>query len=198
MTNRMRCMATVLWAGSGAVVAGRTSAELHGLLHLAAGQIEVIGPVNRTPRPGILHRRRPIDRSEMTVVDNIPAPTVGRTLLDMCESVETPTCEIALDAALREGFADIDELRALVNVASRRRLGGVGTLRDLLDVRGADEALAESELESRVFRLLRGAQYPLPQRQVTVDLNDRRGRVDFFLSGGESRHRGGRAQVARW
>ncbi|MGH2774396.1 MAG: endonuclease domain-containing protein [Actinomycetota bacterium] len=116
----------------------------------------------------------------MTLVDNIPALSVERTLLDMCESIETSTCEIALDAALREGLAKIDELRALVRMASRRRLGGVRTLRELVDVRGADEALSESELESRVFRLLRGAQYPLPQRQVPVDLNDRRGRVDFF------------------
>ncbi|MGH2774397.1 MAG: hypothetical protein ACRDJT_03040 [Actinomycetota bacterium] len=52
ITKRTRCMATVLWAGPGAVVSGRTSAELHGLLDPSAGRIEVIGPVNRTPRPG--------------------------------------------------------------------------------------------------------------------------------------------------
>lgn len=40
--------------------------------------------------------------------------------------------------------------------------------------------MSESELESRVFRLLRGARYPLPQRQVQVDLSGRLGRLDFF------------------
>lgn len=172
-------MATVLWAGPGAVVSGRTSAELHGLLDPAAGAIEVIGPVNRTPRPGILHNRRPLDKSEMTVVYNIPALSVTRTLLDLCDSIESSAREIALDAAMREGFVDMHELRAFLRMASRRRLGGVRTLRELVEVRGDEEALSESELESSVFRLLRAAHYPLPQRQAPVDLGGRRGRLDF-------------------
>ncbi|CAN5741659.1 type IV toxin-antitoxin system AbiEi family antitoxin domain-containing protein [soil metagenome] len=180
MSKRMRCMATVLWAGPGAATSGRTSAELHGLLDPAAGAIEVIGPVNRTPRPGIVHHRMPLGASEVTLIDNIPVLSASRTLLDLCGSIEPVTCEIALDAALREGLVDIDELRILVEMASRRRLRGVQALRELVSVRGIEEALSESELESRVFRLLRGAHYPLPQRQHPVDLNDRRGRVDFF------------------
>jgi very-short-patch-repair endonuclease len=179
MTKRMRCMATVLWAGP-AVASGRTSAELHGLLDHIAGPIEVTGPVNRTPRPGILHRRRTIEDSQKVDIDNIPALCVAHTLLELCGSLAVATCEIALDAALREGLVVMNELRAVLAVASKRRLRGSRTLRELVAIRGDDEALSESELESTVFRLLRGVDYPLPQRQVTVDLGDRRGRVDFI------------------
>lgn len=181
ITKRMRCMATVLWAGPGAVASGRTSAELHGLLDHIAGPIEVTGPVNRTPRPGILHHRRTIDDSEIVHVSNIPVLRVAPTLLELCGSLDdVATCEIALDAALREGLVEVDELRAFLAMASKRRLGGLRTLRELVAIRGDDEALSESELESRVFRLLRDVGYPLPQRQVSVYLGDRRGRVDFF------------------
>ena len=180
-TKRMRCMATVLWAGAGAAISGRTAAELHGLLEVVAGPIEVTGPANRTPRPGIVHRRRPLECFETCLVENIPALNVARTILDLCESIDLSTCEVALDAALREGSVDMEALDALVLMASRRRLRGVRTLRELLDVRGEGEALSESELESRVFRLLRTAHYPLPQRQFPVDLNRRPGRVDFFF-----------------
>lgn len=180
LTKRMRCMATVLWAGPGAVASGRTSAELHGLLDHVAGPIEVTGPVNRSPRPGILHHRRTIDASEMVEVDNIPTLCVASTLLELCGSLDVATCEIALDAALRENLVDLDELYALLTVASKRRLRGSRALRELVAIRGDDEALSESELESRVFRLLRGMDYPLPRRQVPVDLGDRRGRVDFI------------------
>jgi len=173
-------MATVLWAGPGAVASGRTSAELHGLLDHVAGPIEVTGPVNRSPRPGILHHRRTIDASEMVEVDNIPTLCVASTLLELCGSLDVATCEIALDAALRENLVDLDELYALLTMASKRRLRGSRALRELVAIRGDDEALSESELESRVFRLLRGMDYPLPQRQVPVDLGDRRGRVDFI------------------
>ena len=179
-TKRMRCMATVLWAGSGAAISGRSAAEQHGLLELVAGPIEVTGPANRAPRPGIVHRRRPLESFETCRVDNIPTLNVARTILDLCASIDVSTCEVALDAALREGSVDMDALDALVLMASRRRLGGVRTLRELLDVRGEGEAMSESELESRVFRLLRTAHYPLPHRQFPVDLNRRPGRVDFF------------------
>ena len=180
VTKRMRCMATVLWAGRGAAISGRTSAELHGLIDPASRAIEVTGPVNRTPRPGIVHRRRVLAASELSSVDNIPVVGVFRTLLDLCESDENPVCEIALDAALREGSIDLDDLRALLEVATKRRLAGVRRLRDLVAVRGHEEVLSESELESRVLRLLRGVGFPLPKQQVAVQLRDRPGRVDFF------------------
>lgn len=78
VTKRMRCMATVLWAGTRSVISGRTSAELHGLLDPAAGPIEVIGPVNRTPRPGVVHHRIPLENSEMSLVDNVPVLSAQR------------------------------------------------------------------------------------------------------------------------
>ena len=126
-----------------------------------------------------MHRRRPLDGSEICLVDNIPALSVARTLLDLCECIEASTAEMALDAALRQGLVDIDTLNALLRIASDRRLGGVRTLRELVNVRGPGEAMSESELESSVYRLLRAAHYPLPERQFPVKFGRRHGRVDF-------------------
>jgi len=74
----------------------------------------------------------------------------------------------------------MDCLQEAIQRASTRRLRGVRLLRELVSVRGDEDALSESELESRVVRLLRGASYPLPERQVHLHIGSRAGRVDFF------------------
>jgi hypothetical protein len=116
----------------------------------------------------------------MSYVSNIPVIGAARTLLDLCVSAGSTDCERAMDTALREGLVTIEDLRLLVESASERRLAGTKALRALVDVRGNEEALSESELESRVLRLLRGANYRLPECQVEMQFGDRPGRVDFF------------------
>lgn len=180
MTKRLRCMAAVLWAGEGAAIAGRTSAELHGLLDPIAGPISVVGPVSRTSCPGIdLHKSKlfPLDRA---VVDGIPVLTALRTLLDLAAADGQAICEIAMDAGLREGLVTIEGLRSLIERASTGRMRGTATLRRLAEVRGDEDALSGSELESRVIRLLRRARYRLPERQVHFELDGRSARVDFL------------------
>ena len=179
-TKRLRCMGSVLWAGAGAAIGGRSSAELHGLLAPRAGPIEVTSLRNRRQRSGIVHTRRALEPSEVVVADNIPLISVARTLLDLCATREVETCEIAVDAALRDGRVLVEQLSKLVEHASTRRLAGVSVLRRPISVRGDEDALTESELESRVIRLLKRADYPLPRCQVVMQLGDRPGRVDFF------------------
>ncbi len=202
-TKKLRCMGTVLWAGVGAAIGGRTSAELHGLLVPMAGPIEVTSPRNHRSRSGIVHTRRALEPPDVIGVDNIPLVSVARTLLDLCATRELETCEIAVDAALRNGRVLVEQLSDLVGRASTRRLAGVPVLRKLVAVLGDEEALAESELESRVIRLLRRADYPLPRCQVVMQLGDRPGRVDFFYPhanlvievDGRRWHSGRRAQI---
>lgn len=163
-------MATVLWAGPSAAISGRTSAELLGFLEPVAGPIDVTGPMTRSRLPGIVFHRRRLVRSELSFVDNIPVVGAARTLLDVCGALDSADCEIALDAALRMRLVTLDELHDLLELASRSRIAGVRMLRDFVEVRGEREALSESELESRVIRLLRGASYPLPERRVEMNL----------------------------
>lgn len=176
-------MATVLWAGPCAAISGRTSAELHGFLEPVAGPIDVTGPVTRTRLPGIVFHKRTLERSELTHIDNIPVIGAARTLLDLCGVLDSADCEIALDAALRMQLVTHEKLRELVELGSRSRLAGVRVLRVLVEVRGDGEALSETELESRVIRLLRSASYPLPERQVEMNVGPRPGRVDFLYPG---------------
>ena len=51
--------------------------------------------------------------------------------------------------------------------------------RELLSVRGEEEAISESELESAVIRVLRKASLSLPERHVVVEW-ERCHRLDFF------------------
>jgi len=73
----------------------------------------------------------------------------------------------------------LEHLRAYVETAQSRSLLGRAVLRALLEQRGDDEALSESEAESIFARALRKGKLPIGQRQAEQP-GVRNGRVDFF------------------
>jgi hypothetical protein len=103
-----------------------------------------------------------------------------RTLLDLCASTTKSQAEIALDAALRVELVSFQELRAMLGYAKTHRLAGTSIFRDLLSVRGEEEAMSESELESDFIRVMRRAAFPIPTRQVEVKWDECH-RLDFVF-----------------
>ncbi|MGH2699414.1 MAG: DUF559 domain-containing protein, partial [Actinomycetota bacterium] len=85
----------------------------------------------------------------------------------------------ALDAALRTGRVPLLQLVEYVEEAAARKVRGSARLRGLLAVRGDDEILSESALESRFGRLMRRGDLPMGERQVMRE-GVRKGRVDIF------------------
>jgi very-short-patch-repair endonuclease len=105
----------------------------------------------------------------------------ARTLLDLCGEGNS-RAEMALDTALRVQAVSFDDLAHILKFGSRYRISGTAALRELVSVRGEEEAMSESELESSVIRVLRKACLSLPERQVTVKW-DRYHRLDFYYPG---------------
>lgn len=99
--------------------------------------------------------------------------------MDVCLDTDEAMCEAALDAALRTGRVLLVDLIEFVEEAAARKVRGSASLRRLLEVRGEDEALSESELESRFGRLMRKGELPMGERQASRK-GVRNGRVDIF------------------
>ena len=97
----------------------------------------------------------------------------------MCGSRGSGEAEAVLDAGLRLDVVTFDELMAVLAFGARHRIAGTALLRRLLESRGEEEAMSESELESLFIRLLRRHGLPIPLRQVKVDW-DRCHRLDFL------------------
>ena len=172
-------MGAVLSCGPVTVASHLTGAHLHEMLPRRTGAIEVT--TDRCPkrRSGIIIHRAALEPVEIVIIQGIPCTSVARTLIDLCATQPEMLCEIALDAALRMRRKSLEHLRAYVETAQSRSLPGRAVLRALLEQRGDDEALSESEAESIFARAMRKGKLPIGQRQAERP-GLRNGRVDFF------------------
>jgi very-short-patch-repair endonuclease len=101
-----------------------------------------------------------------------------RTLVDLSHT-DPDAAEVALDAALRMGSVSLQVLNDYVDLAANQKVRGSAALRRLLSVRGDDEALSESEMESLYGRVTRIGSIPMGVRQAPRD-GVRKGRVDIW------------------
>jgi predicted transcriptional regulator of viral defense system len=87
---KARWMAAVLFAGPGAVLSHRSSAELWRMRNPSNRAIEVSTPAKSRSRGSIHRHFATLPADEVTVERGIPATTVPRTLLDRWSSY--PSC----------------------------------------------------------------------------------------------------------
>jgi very-short-patch-repair endonuclease len=173
-----RPLGVVLWGGDLTAVSHLTSAVIHGLVSLRTGPIEVSSDHRLRQRAGIVSYQNRLDRSEVVTVRFIPCTTVARTLVDLAHT-NPGTAEIALDAAVRMGSVSLEALNEYVELAATRKVRGSAAFRRLLSVRGEDEALSESEMESLYGRVTRMGSIPMGERQAPRE-GVRKGRVDIW------------------
>jgi hypothetical protein len=149
--DEARARAAVLWAGSGAVLAGVAAAWWHGLLPDAPPTLGVtvsdMAPGRRAARPGVAVRYRPLDRDDRTRHRGLPVTAVGLTVLEAATELGGPAGECLLDRALRDrvGWPEV--------IAAHRRNPALVT--DALLAAAAGRAAAEAGVV--LVRLLRGA-----------------------------------------
>jgi very-short-patch-repair endonuclease len=164
-----REMAAVLACGGGAVVSHRSAGGLWGLLRRPADglpvDVTIDGP-DRGRRPGIrAHRAARLEAEDVTTVDDIPATTPPRTLVDLAAVLPGRELEQALAQAERLQLTSREEL--LSRAASHPGRRGMRALRALLE-RESRPALARSEAEERLLGLIRSARLPVPEVNATV------------------------------
>jgi len=173
-----RPMGVVLWGGDLTAASHVTSAFIHELLPLRTGSIEVTSDHRLRKRAGIVSHQNRLDRTDIVSVRCIPCTTVPRTLVDLSH-IDLDAAERALDAALRLGSVSLQALCDYVERAASRKVRGSTALRRLLSVRGDDEALSESEMESLYSRVTRIGAIPMGERQSPRE-GVRKGRVDIW------------------
>lgn len=181
-----RVMATVLWVRSKratkdlSCASHGTAAYLAGLLP-AQSKIHVATPRSLAPpKHSIVVHRVVLDPLDITVFRGMPATTAARTLLDLGATHRSDEVESVLETALRRGSVSLPRLRWQLERCGGRGHRGSATLRRLLDDRNKGYIPSESELELRLFRILRRARLPLPIKQKVVkDQGHFIARVDF-------------------
>ena len=173
-------LGAVLSAGEPTVASHLTSAHLQEVLPRIATAIEITSPRSSAGRPGIITHRCSLQDAEMVNVRGIPCTSIYRTLVDLCASQPQSISEQALDAALRMDRVSYERLCDYAKDAASRSMRGSRNLQRLLDARGSDEALSESEAESVFGRLLPKGGFPRGIRQAPRP-GFRGGRVDFYF-----------------
>jgi very-short-patch-repair endonuclease len=100
----------------------------------------------------VVHRRRRLEKEDVTVREGVPVTSPVRTLVDIAARLRTRDLERAINEADKLGLVDTEALRA--TLCSQNGIHGVGRLRDLVDGRMPQ---TDSELERRFVRLIKRA-----------------------------------------
>ena len=168
-------VACLAW-GDGATVSHRSAAALAELPGVDPIVELTVPATRRRVAPGTIHR------SALADVDRIwmgplPVTTMARTLIDLAAVAPRATVARAVDEALRRGEVSLSRLAWRLDELGRRP--GSAVMRDVIDERRTEPVTA-SELEARLYRLLRVAGVPLPVAQYPVKARGRLiGVVDF-------------------
>ena len=170
-----------MYAGKNAALSHRSAASLLGLGYFAAYPIEMVTTGRDKKAQGItIHVTRRLPGVDVTKVDGLAVTTVLRTLADLGAVVAPIQVEDCLDEALRRRLTTIHQLNRHLDRMAGSGRRGAGVLRKLLQERGPGFIPTDSQFETRLFRILKKAQLPVPAKQVEV-IEDGAflGRVDF-------------------
>ena len=157
-SREARYLAAVKACGPGAVLSGRPAAHLHGLIKGRPPPPEVLTRTERRIEGLPTQRSRTLDLRDVTELQEIPATTVSRTLVDLA-AVLSPD---ELARACHEAGVLHDTTPAQVEKVLRRRPNspGAAALRTVLH---GDVHVTLSGLERRFLAQLKAAGLPLPK-----------------------------------
>ena len=167
-----RCLAAVLGAGDGALLAMTDAASLWDIAKARGSRIDVLVPAHRHPElDGVrIHRCRRIHHDDTSLIDSIPVTSIERTLCDLAAVLLYGDLKRAFEKA--EGQRLVDHRKLGEAVERMRGTPGAGIMRRLLgyDPRPATET--RSELEIAFLELVMAAGLPPYQRNVMVHGED--------------------------
>jgi hypothetical protein len=127
--------AALLWAGSGAVAAGRSAGEVYGLEGVGAIVPEVAVPRRVRRRSPHVTTFRTDDRRSLMIRHHrgVPVTGVEATLLALARQLNAAQLEVACEDARRRRLTSIPALRAYLDRFGGRGRSGAAKLRALLD-----------------------------------------------------------------
>lgn len=155
--------AVSLWAGDGAVIAGRAAAHLHGVPWMDAGTpIEVITG-RRLTWPGAIVRNERITADEIVTIGGVFVTSAARTAFDLGRHLDRDPAVAQLDALA--AATGVDEADALT---LQQRYPGARGIRNARTALGLMDAGAQSPRETWLRLLVIDAGYPRPHTQKRV------------------------------
>jgi very-short-patch-repair endonuclease len=159
------------WAGgTRAVASHRSAAGLYDIPGAREDLVEITCPRwQRAQHDGlVVHETTALTDSDRTIVDQIPATTIERTIFDLASVCSPFTVELAIDNSLRRELSTLDALGAMLCRVAKRGRKGTQLLRSLLAERDPLYAPTESERELMLVRVLREHGLPEPERQFSI------------------------------
>jgi very-short-patch-repair endonuclease len=187
VTESQRVWAALLWAGSGAVLAGLTAARLDQLQGFsdrdtAAGRpVHVLLPSQRSVRrrlsglPVVVHYSIALGPGDIHPLRQPPRTRMARSLVDAAAWMATDRgAQAVLAAGVQQRLVRVEDLMAVVT--GNQRLPRRGLIKNTLhDIAGGAQALSELDFT----RLLRRHRLPEPDRQAQrLDSTGRRRWLD--------------------
>lgn len=175
ITDAVRLRGLDLATGTKIAVCLSTAAAAYGFDTERDTDLHVLNPGGQQLRPTrglVVHRRA---GAPLAIVAGRPATAAAWTAIEVARGLRRGRALATLDAALRSGRCDRDELRRVLKRHSGRR--GVVAARELLELASP---LAESPMESEARLVMLDGGLPPPALQYeVVDLQGRLWRLDF-------------------
>jgi hypothetical protein len=175
ITDALRLRGLDLATGTTIAVCLSTAAAAYGFDTEQDTDLHVLNPGGQQLRPArglVVHRR---EGAPLAIVAGRPATAPAWTAIEVARGLRRGRALATLDAALRSGTCDRDELWRVLKRHSGRR--GVVAARELLELASP---LAESPMESEARLVMIDGGLPAPVLQYeVVDLNGRIWRLDF-------------------
>jgi hypothetical protein len=178
-TDRQVLWVAVLWAGSGAALAGLTAARLQGLHGFDdwTDAIHLLIPASRTARdlrPPLclaVHYSRNFTKADIHPARQLPQTRVARSLVDAAAWARTDRgAQAVLAAGVQQRLVRVSDLAA--EVGRNERVHRRGLMRETLeDITGGAHAMSEIDFTRRVVR-----RFGLPEPDRQVPRRDARGK----------------------
>lgn len=162
-----------------AVASHSTAGVLLGLDGCEREPIHVLARTKLSCGYATVHRTGSLPACDLGNSGPIRITNASRTLVDLGAVCDEETVEFALECALRRGMTSIPRLRWRLDQVGGRGRRGSAVLRRLLDLRDPDTRPAQSVLEVKFLRRLRGRRLPSPVRQLEVHTGRQRRYLDF-------------------
>lgn len=140
-------------------------------------EVTAVRHLRRSTQDVIWHESYFLDERDVTEIDGIPVTSATRTVLDLAAVLDEDHLIRVLDDMLRRRLTSIEKLgKELERMGPRRP--GARRMRAVLE-RRIGVVVPETDLETVFDNLLRRHGLPEPERQVWVDTEFGRYRMDF-------------------
>lgn len=181
-TEAQRVMAAVLDAGPGSALSHTSALAWWKVPGFTLRELHVTQAKVRQKRLAVSAHGGDLPAAHVRVLDGVPVVSPARALFDLAGMPRVPRqrVERAVDTAWSLRLVSGSTLLAMLHQLDGRRRAGLATMREIIEVRGADYAPPASGLEGRVIEILRGHSRVSLRRQVdTGDDEGWIGRIDF-------------------